>query len=137
MKAELNRRPARGARRGRRTLDARIHAMLFADPPGSRGEPCLTSPTRPEIAARDARTQRGFGDSSRSRCTFLERPRQLGWLRKLILLAVLAVVWEVYARYLDNPLLLPTFSETVSALIADVASGVLFDRAATSLRSAR
>jgi len=33
-----------------------------------------------------------------------------------ILLAVLALVWEVYARWLNNPLLLPIFSDTVKAI---------------------
>jgi NitT/TauT family transport system permease protein len=45
--------------------------------------------------------------------------------RKLLLLAILAVVWEAYARWLENPLLLPTFSETVHALASSVGSGRL------------
>jgi NitT/TauT family transport system permease protein len=45
--------------------------------------------------------------------------------RKLILLVVLAGVWEAYARWLDNSLLLPTFSETVRALGSSIASGQL------------
>ena len=43
-------------------------------------------------------------------------------LRKLILLVVLAALWEAYARWLANPLLLPTFSETVRALASSIAS---------------
>jgi len=46
-------------------------------------------------------------------------------LRKLILLVVLATLWEAYARWLGNPLLLPTFLQTVHALAASVASGQL------------
>jgi NitT/TauT family transport system permease protein len=46
-------------------------------------------------------------------------------LRKIVLLVVLALMWELYARWLKNPLLFPTFSETVSALIASIASGAL------------
>jgi NitT/TauT family transport system permease protein len=42
--------------------------------------------------------------------------------RKLILLVVLAALWEAYARWLANPLLLPTFSETVRALASSIAS---------------
>src|SRR5918993_2440544 len=45
--------------------------------------------------------------------------------RKIVLLAVLAGIWEVYARILDNPLLFPTFSETVEALFSSTASGEL------------
>jgi NitT/TauT family transport system permease protein len=43
--------------------------------------------------------------------------------RKVILLAVLALIWEVYARWLNNPLLFPTFSDTVKALATAIASG--------------
>jgi NitT/TauT family transport system permease protein len=45
--------------------------------------------------------------------------------RKTILLIVLAVVWESYARYRNNPLVLPTLSETISALSRSIASGEL------------
>jgi NitT/TauT family transport system permease protein len=43
--------------------------------------------------------------------------------RKALLLAVLAAIWEGYARWLNNPLLFPTFSETLKALVASIASG--------------
>jgi NitT/TauT family transport system permease protein len=43
--------------------------------------------------------------------------------RKVVLLSVLALFWEVYARWLNNPLLVPTFSDTVKALATAVASG--------------
>jgi sulfonate transport system permease protein len=46
-------------------------------------------------------------------------------LRKVILLIVLAAVWEAYARWLDNSLLLPTFTETVRALGSSISSGQL------------
>ena len=41
--------------------------------------------------------------------------------RKLVLLAVLAAAWEAYARWLANPLLFPTFSATVVALVSSIA----------------
>ncbi len=43
--------------------------------------------------------------------------------RKIVLLAVLALIWEVYARWLNNPLLFPTFSDTVKALATAIAAG--------------
>jgi NitT/TauT family transport system permease protein len=46
-------------------------------------------------------------------------------LRKVIVLAILAAAWEGYARWLGNPLLFPTFSDTVAALISSLASGQL------------
>ena len=48
-----------------------------------------------------------------------------GALRKTVLLAVLALIWEGYSRWLNNPLLFPAFSATVAALVSSVASGEL------------
>jgi NitT/TauT family transport system permease protein len=55
-------------------------------------------------------------------------------VRRLIILIVLAVIWELYARWLDNALLLPTLSSTFATLIRAALSGELPDRALTSLR---
>ena len=41
-----------------------------------------------------------------------ERIANLGYVRKLVILVALAAVWEAYARWLNNPLLFPTFSST-------------------------
>jgi NitT/TauT family transport system permease protein len=48
-----------------------------------------------------------------------------GALRKGVLLVALAVIWEVYARALGNPLLFPAFSATVAALLKGLASGAI------------
>jgi NitT/TauT family transport system permease protein len=45
--------------------------------------------------------------------------------RKTVLLILLAIVWEAYARVLASPLLFPTFSATLLALFTDLASGKL------------
>lgn len=59
----------------------------------------------------------------------------LGWLRKTVILIALAVIWEVYGRWLDNALLFPSFSATVRAFAAGISSGVLLERAAVSLQT--
>lgn len=55
------------------------------------------------------------------------------WRRAVILLGF-ALIWEFYARWLDNPLLLPTMGATLSALWSAIVSGELPDRTLTSLR---
>jgi len=55
------------------------------------------------------------------------------WLRKLVILLVLAMAWEGVARWQDNELMLPTFSATTRALIAGLASGELLTRTVISL----
>jgi NitT/TauT family transport system permease protein len=56
-------------------------------------------------------------------------------VRRLAVLIVLGTVWELYARFIDNPLILPTLGATLTTFFHDIASGVLIDRVATSLRS--
>jgi NitT/TauT family transport system permease protein len=54
--------------------------------------------------------------------------------RRIVILAALAAIWELYARWLDNPLLLPTLGATCGALWSAILSGELPDRTLTSLR---
>lgn len=58
-----------------------------------------------------------------------------GGVRKMMILLALAIVWEVYGRWLGNTLLFPSFSETVSAFISGISSGVLIERAGVSLQT--
>ncbi|WP_280192729.1 ABC transporter permease [Delftia sp. PS-11] len=55
------------------------------------------------------------------------------WLRRGLILAVLAVAWELLARWQDNDLLLPGFLATARALAEGIASGELLDKTAISL----
>jgi len=63
-----------------------------------------------------------------------EQLYNMSGLRKLFLLVVLAIIWEVYARYVDNELLFPTFSSTIEAMVTNLANGVLINRVWVSLR---
>jgi NitT/TauT family transport system permease protein len=48
-----------------------------------------------------------------------------GAARKTVLLVLLAATWEIYARVLNNPLLFPTFSSTVGALLTAIGAGTI------------
>ena len=63
-----------------------------------------------------------------------ERLANVGAVRKFALLVVLAAVWEAYARWLDNPLLLPAFSSTMVAFRDAIVSGELPGKALTSMK---
>ena len=63
-----------------------------------------------------------------------ERIYENGAIRKTVLLIGLAVLWEVYARWLRNPLLFPTFGATLEAFWQAIASGVLPHRAWFSIK---
>ncbi len=66
--------------------------------------------------------------------TLAEKLYNQAWLRKTAIVVLLALAWEVYARWLDNPLLVPPFSDTVAALAEDVANGTIPERALASLQ---
>ncbi|UST55376.1 ABC transporter permease [Comamonadaceae bacterium OTU4NAUVB1] len=90
----------------------------------------LTPPVRPEYE----RTLAPFTELPVERVLPLgTRVWSQGWLRKGLILVVLAALWEVAARWQDNDLLLPTFTATARALVEGVASGELIDKVAISL----
>lgn len=55
-------------------------------------------------------------------------------LRKALLILALAVIWQVYATYLDNPLLFPTLSDTLTTMVDRFADGTLPARIWTTLQ---
>jgi NitT/TauT family transport system permease protein len=78
--------------------------------------------TRPEILhAPDADTS-GFAVAAEE-LGFWTRLYGNGAVRKSVLLVLLAAAWEIYARALGNPLLFPTFTATVGALVSGIADG--------------
>ena len=62
-----------------------------------------------------------------------ERLWDQGAVRKTLVLVVLGLIWQLYAQWLDNPLMLPTFVDTLRALVRGIASGVIIDRTVRSL----
>lgn len=55
-------------------------------------------------------------------------------LRKGVIIVLLALAWEIGARALHNDLLLPTFSQTIVALVRGVVSGELLLKIWVSLK---
>ncbi len=55
-------------------------------------------------------------------------------LRKTLLILTLAVIWQVYASYLDNPLLFPTLSDTLTTMVDRFVDGTLPARIWTTLQ---
>lgn len=56
-----------------------------------------------------------------------------GIFRKTIILILLAIVWEAYARWSDNPLLFPTFITTIQAFFSGIVTGTLLSATWTSI----
>jgi NitT/TauT family transport system permease protein len=75
-----------------------------------------------------------IGDVERP-LTFFEQLTNSDAVRRVAILVALGAIWELYARWIDNPLILPTLSSTLVTFARDVRTGVLVDRVMTSLRS--
>ena len=91
------------------------------------------TPVRPEFV-RDAESAARLPVVVEKPLSALDRLYNQGWLRKTLILVFLALVWELYGRFLNNDLLFPTFSATASALYHNIANGVLPARAWSSIK---
>ena len=89
-----------------------------------------TPPVRPEY---ERPLEPWNGDAVERELPWTTRLWSQGWLRKGLILIVLAVLWEIIARWQDNDLLLPTFTATARALVQGLASGELVTKTAISL----
>ena len=63
----------------------------------------------------------------------LQRLWQHGAVRKAVIVALLAGIWEIAARLAGNDLLLPTFGQTAEAFWADLLNGELPGKAGISI----
>jgi NitT/TauT family transport system permease protein len=54
--------------------------------------------------------------------------------RRVFILVVLAAAWEIYSVAIDNPLLFPTFHQTVTALWEGIVSGEILARCWVSIK---
>lgn len=91
------------------------------------------TPVRPEFV-RDAESAARLPVVVEKPLSLVDRLYNQAWLRKTLILIFLALVWEIYGRYLNNDLLFPTFSATIKAFFADIANGVLPERAWSSIK---
>lgn len=89
-------------------------------------------PTRPErLITVDAVGE--VGDVARP-LTLIERIANITAVRRLFVLIVLAIAWESYARWANNPLLFPSLTDTLEAFWDAAVHGPLIERTLTSLQ---
>ncbi|MEW6257379.1 MAG: ABC transporter permease [Pseudomonadota bacterium] len=79
-------------------------------------------PARPDFI--DDNPPTGFGVVDKP-LRLWERLADSGVFRKAMVLLALALAWQAYGVWLNNPLLFPTFGETVAALVTSTLSGEL------------
>lgn len=65
-------------------------------------------------------------------------PLEMAWdsafVRKAALIVILGLIWEGYGRWLDNPLLFPTLTDTLASSWENIRNGVLPARAWASVQ---
>jgi NitT/TauT family transport system permease protein len=87
---------------------------------------------RPETEYQ-VRVPQSIGDVERP-LAVTERLWNSAAVRRFAILILLAAIWEAYARWSNNPLLFPTFTDTVVAWWDSTISGVIPARLAVTLR---
>jgi len=105
--------------------------VTIASTDHDRGVPAVP-PVRPEIE-RSTLDARNIGDIARPLSVW-ERLVGITALRRLAILVALCAIWQAYAQPLDNPLILPTFRDTVAALWDALTTGVLLERIWASIK---
>jgi NitT/TauT family transport system permease protein len=103
----------------------------MADPHTPAARLAAVPPLRPEYL-RDIVASSDIG-VMQTPLTVAQRLVNQAWLRKAFILVMLAAAWEAYARWLDNPLLMPTFTATLEAFQEGVVSGEILQKVANSV----
>ncbi len=89
-------------------------------------------PVRPEFI-KEHKQVGDIGDVERPLSTW-ERFTSHTAVRRAFIIIVLAVAWELYADWVANPLMLPSFSTVFSALWEEIVVGPLIDRTITTIQ---
>jgi NitT/TauT family transport system permease protein len=103
----------------------------MVDAHAAAARPLAVPPLRPEYL-RDVVAGEDIGVVQQP-LTLWQRLANQSWLRKAFILFVIAAAWEVYARWLNNPLLVPTFTATLDAFAAGMVGGDLPQKVANSV----
>jgi NitT/TauT family transport system permease protein len=91
----------------------------------------LVPPIRPEFE-KETLDASNIGEIQRPLSAW-ERLTNITLVRRVTILVVIAVLWEAYGRWLDNPLMFPPFSEMVEAFIDTTRRGEMLAYAWSSV----
>ena len=103
----------------------------MADTQITAARPRPVPPSRPEYL-RDVVASGDIGVVQKP-LTLWQRLVNQAWLRKVFILVVIAAGWQLYARELNNPLLVPTFTATIDAFWTAMMNGDLPQKVANSV----
>ncbi len=87
---------------------------------------------RPEFE--NVTVEPGKADAAGTSLSLRRRLGQQVWVSQVGILVALAVLWQLYAGFLDNPLMLPSFTEMAGALWDAAVHGPLLERVVISMK---
>lgn len=88
----------------------------------------------PPVAVSSGDTSVLLAATAERRLSLAEQLANSSVFRRTVMLVLLCLAWEGYARYLGNSLILPTFTETLTAFWEGVNGGPLLSRIGVSLQ---
>ena len=92
----------------------------------------LTPFVRQEYS-RDVQVPASIGEVKRA-LPIAERLWNTDMVRRIFILILLAMIWEAYARWSSNPLLFPTFTDTMEAWWNGIVTGVIPARLTVTMK---
>ena len=104
----------------------------MAEAQAGTAAPPLTPPIRSEFVIDTLETAQ-LGEVVQPLSAW-ERLANITAVRRVAILVVLALMWEAYARSVNNPLMFPSFGETLWSLWDASVRGPLLERIWTSIR---
>src|SRR4030088_3077071 len=113
------------------TASRNRRGFLMADATAIPAHPLALPPLRPEYL-REVVAGKDIGVIEQP-LTLWQRLANQGWVGKTLTLFVIESGWEIYARCLNNPLLVPTFSATLEAFDTGMTNGELPEKVANSV----
>jgi NitT/TauT family transport system permease protein len=93
----------------------------------------MTRPRRPEFE-RQVHAPIALGDVEKE-LSLIERIFNQAWVRRVLILCVIALAWQLYATWLQNPLSFPTFTDTLLAMRDGFVSGIIPMRLSITLQT--
>jgi NitT/TauT family transport system permease protein len=103
-------------------------------PDAIREETTGTAPSESYVIVRHAIDDKDLDVEAERQLGVLDQLWSSGAFRKSLIIVLLAALWELYARHLNNPLLLPSLSETLVAGEQAIRDGTLLVRTWSSLK---
>jgi NitT/TauT family transport system permease protein len=102
--------------------------------PGKNGFTEMAKNLKNGYPRNQEKQENAAGRDIKIRLSLYEKLYGIPALRKMLLVFLMILLWQLYARFLDNELMVPSFTATIRGLAESLRGGELIARTLTSLR---